>query len=285
MLGTPKSKLSRHVADLEQAIGTQLLLRNSRRLELTEAGAEFYNYATGVMEQARAAQLAMQNRTGAAAGTLRVSASVAVAELLLKMTLPSFLTTYPKVAVALQATNQNVDLIAERVDIAIRGMKADPPSSDLIQSAVCTIRWGLLANRAYLANHPIRELGDLAEADSLMYRGLETSVPSWTLYTDDGDEVHQPTKIRMQTENLTVLKQVALSGMGVCELPLYVCRDELASGALQQVLPLYRPRFGRLALMYPSRRGMTLAARSFAEHFQSSIHQVLRPGEVVDLRK
>lgn len=282
VLGMPKSKVSRHVAELEESLGTQLLLRNSRKLELTDSGAEFYGYCVTMMEQARTAQLAMQNRTGSVAGTLRISVTVAVADLLLKDTLPAFLTTYPKVTVALQATNREVDLIGERVDIAVRGMKAAPPASDIVQSAVCTIRWGLMANRAYLANVPVRTLEDLERADALMYQSIDANAPGWTLYRDNGDELFQRARVRLQSDNLTVLKSVALSGMGICELPLYACRDEIAAGTLQQVLPEFRPRFGRLALLFPSRRGMTPAARSFAEHLRSVIPTLLRSRELVD---
>jgi len=282
VLGIPKSKVSRHIAELEESLGTQLLLRNSRKLELTDAGAEFFGYCVGMMEQARTAQLAMQNRTGSVSGTLRISATVAAADLLLRDMLPPFLTKYPRVAVALQATNRAVDLIAERVDIAIRGMRADPPSSDIVQSAVCTIRWGLMANRAYLANVPVRTVHDLENADALMYQGIDAAAAGWTLHSDTGEESFHRTRVRLQSDNLAVVKHMALSGMGICELPLYACREEMAAGTLQQVLPDFRPRFGRLALLFPSRRGMTPAARSFAEHLRSEIPRLLRARELVD---
>src|SRR5437016_2378122 len=83
-------------------LGTRLLQRNSRKLELTEAGSEFHGFCLSMMEQARAAQLAMQHRVGAIAGKLRVSVTVAVADLLLTKVMPSFLSKHPQVSVALQ---------------------------------------------------------------------------------------------------------------------------------------------------------------------------------------
>ena len=68
-LGVPKSRVSRHVAELEESLGTRLLQRNSRKLELTEAGSEFYGYCVSMMQQARAAHMAMQHRVGAVAGS------------------------------------------------------------------------------------------------------------------------------------------------------------------------------------------------------------------------
>src|ERR1700757_1314320 len=116
-LGVPKSRVSRHVAELEESLGTRLLQRNSRKLELTEAGSEFYGYCVSMMEKARAAQLAMKHRVGAAGGGRpRVSWTGAVADLLLTKVVPSFLSKYPQVSLALQATNREVDLIDERID-------------------------------------------------------------------------------------------------------------------------------------------------------------------------
>jgi DNA-binding transcriptional LysR family regulator len=147
VLGVPKSRVSRHIAELEESLGARLLQRNSRKLELTEAGSEFYGYCVSMMEQARAAHIAMQHRVGAVAGKLRVSVTVAVADLLLTKVMPAFLSKYPQLSVALQATNREVDLIDERIDVAVRGMKADPIASDIVQTRICTIRWDCLRVR------------------------------------------------------------------------------------------------------------------------------------------
>ena len=281
-LGVPKSRVSRQVSELEASLGTRLLQRNSRKLVLTEVGSEFYGHCVALLDQARSAHLAMQNRVGAVTGTLRISVTLAVADLLLTQALPSFLSAYPQVKVAVQATNRAVNLIDERIDIAVRGMKADPESSDLVQSRICAVRWGLFASPAYLKKAPIRSVEDLAQVDSLMYRPLDETDPHWTLYKSDDTETLQPTNVHLQSDNFAVIKSVALANAGVCELPLYACRDEIETGALVHVLPEYRPRFGRLVLLFPSRRGMTPAARRFADHLRSTLLALLRPNEVLE---
>jgi DNA-binding transcriptional LysR family regulator len=280
-LGVPKSRVSRHVAELEESLGTRLLQRNSRKLELTEAGSEFYGYCVSMMQQARAAHMAMQHRVGAVAGKLRVSVTGAAADLLFTKVVPAFLSKHPQVSVVLQATNREVDLIDERIDVAVRGMKADPVASDIIQSRICTIRWGLLASPAYLSTRPVQAIEDLADADALMYRTLDTVDQAWKMYDEADTESLQQTKMRLQSDNLAVLKAAALAGLGICELPLYACREELAARALVHVLPVLRPRFGRLAVLFPSRRGLTPAARSFADFLKSSLLSLLTPGELV----
>jgi DNA-binding transcriptional LysR family regulator len=281
-LGVPKSRVSRHIAELEDSLGTRLLQRNSRKLELTEAGSEFFGYCVSMMEQARAAHVAMQHRVGSVAGKLRVSVTVAVADLLLSKVMPGFLSRYPQLSVALQATNREVDLIDERIDVAVRGMKANPAASDIVQTRICTIRWGLLASPAYLCARPIDAVDHLADADALMYQMLDSVDPAWQLYDESDAETSQSTRVRLQSDNLSVLKGAALSGLGVCELPLYACRDEMAAGTLKQVLPDLRPRFGRLALLFPSRRGVTPAARTFGDHLKTSLLSLLSPSELVE---
>jgi DNA-binding transcriptional LysR family regulator len=278
-LGVPKSRVSRLVSDLEASLGMRLLQRNSRKVVLTEAGSEFYGHCIAMLEQARLAHIAMQHRAGAVTGTLRISVSVAVADLLLTKALPSFLSVHPQVKVAIQATNRTVDLIEERIDIAVRGMKAAPESSELVQSRICTVRWGLFASPAYLARMPVRTVEDLEHADALMYRAMDEADTGWTLYGADDGELRQRTNTRLQSDNLPVIKSAALAGAGIGELPLYACRDELANGTLVHMLPEYRPRFGRLVLLFPSRRGMTPAARRFADHLRSTIFSLLDPNE------
>lgn len=281
-LSVPKSRVSRLVSDLEASLGTRLLQRNSRKLVLTEAGSEFYGYCVAILEQAHLAHVAMQHRVGAVTGTLRISVSVAVADMLLTEALPSFVAMHPQVKIFVQATNRTVDLIQERIDIAVRGMKAAPESSELVQSRICTVRWGLFASPSYLARKLVRTVEDLEQVDALMYRALDESDTSWTLYGADDRELRQRTNVHLQSDNMAVIKSVALSGAGIGELPLYACRDELASGALAHVLPEFRPRFGRLVLLFPSRRGMTPTARRFADHLRSTLFSLLHPNERIE---
>ncbi len=281
-IGVPKSRLSRRIALLEEVVGTRLLQRNTRRLELTEAGREFYEHCVKLVEQAQAANLAMQNRATDAVGTTRMSVTVAVADWLLVEVLPRFLAAYPKVRIALQATNRFVDLLDEHVDIAVRGMKAEPESSEVVQTGFCTVRWGLFASSAYLASQGgISVPQDLSRSVALMYRTLDEVDPAWRL-TDLSNETqvhHVP--VRLQSDNLAVLKRAALEGLGVCELPYYACREELEAGTLVPVLPEWRPRHGRLAVLFPTRIGMTPAVRLLVAFLKAEIPPLLRRDEVV----
>ena len=282
-IGATKSRLSRRIALLEEAVGTRLLQRNTRRLELTDAGREFYEHCASVVEQARAANVAMQNRTTDVVGTITMSATVAVADWLLVEVLPKFMAQYPKVHIALQATNRFVDLLDEHVDVAVRGMTAEPASSEVVQTGFCTVRWGLFASPAYLESlGGISMPEDLSRSVALMYRGLDEYFPAWRLMDRSSEmQVHQ-VPVRLRSDNLAVLKRAALAGLGVCELPFYACRTELAAGTLGPVLPDLRPRHGRLAVLFPTRHGMTPAVRLLVEFLKAEIPPLLLRNEMVD---
>ena len=281
-IGVTKSRLSRRIALLEDVVGTRLLQRNTRRLELTEAGREFYEHCVKMVEQARAANLAMQNRATDAIGTIRMSVTVAVADWLLVEVLPRFIAAYPKVHIALQATNRFVDLLDEHVDIAVRGMKAEPDSSEVVQTGFCSVRWGLFASPAYLDSlGGISNPQELSRTEALIYRSLDEVDPDWHLIDPSNKVQVHHVPVRLQSDNLAVIKRAALAGLGIGELPLYACREELSAGTLQPVLPELRPRHGRLAILFPTRTGMTPAVRLLVEFLKAELPPLLLPHEMV----
>src|ERR1051325_4871915 len=119
-LGIPKSRLSKRIAQLEDRLGVRLLQRTTRRFVVTEVGERFYSHCRAVLEEARAAQDAVDELRTEPRGVVRVSCPNSLAQTIVAHVLPDFLAQYPKVQVRLQATNRRVDLIGEGVDVAIR---------------------------------------------------------------------------------------------------------------------------------------------------------------------
>ena len=120
-LGIPKSRLSRRVTLLEARLGTRLLQRSSRRLSLTDAGQALYAHCQVMLKEAEAGIAAVQQRTRPM-GKVRLSLPVGLSEMIAGTLLPRFLQCFPDVQVAVQATNRSVDLIAEQVDVVVRGV-------------------------------------------------------------------------------------------------------------------------------------------------------------------
>ena len=119
-LGIPKSRLSNRVARLEERLGVRLLQRSTRRFVITEVGERFLSHCRDMLEQARAAQAAVEELSAEPRGLVRVSSPIAMAPTVMAELIPEFLARYPKMQVRLLASDRRVDLIGEGFDIAIR---------------------------------------------------------------------------------------------------------------------------------------------------------------------
>lgn len=287
-LGIPKSRLSRRLTLLEERLGTRLLQRSSRRLSLTDAGQALYAHCQVMLKEAEAGIAAVQQRSTRPMGKVRLSLPVGLSEMIAGTLLPRFLQCFPDVQVAVLATNRSVDLIAEQVDVVVRGvgtaLRLD--TSSLVQACVCTVPWSLVCSPAYLAKiGPPDSLGDLEQANLLLYTPNDEGSAELRL-TDEQGEVHALSMaIRLQSDNLGVLRQAALSDLGLCGLPGYLCADDLASGRLVSVLPGWRPMAGHLVVLFPSRRGLAPAARSLVDFLKTELPVLMagKPAHPQDL--
>lgn len=150
-LGLSKSLVSERVAALEARLGTRLLARTTRRVALTEAGAAFLERARRVLEEAEAAEAAVQALHGEPRGRLRVATTVGLAADELAPLLPAFHARHPEVEVELLADDRVVDLVAERIDVALRAVLPANPAQ--VARRLAPIRYAMAAAPAYLARH------------------------------------------------------------------------------------------------------------------------------------
>jgi DNA-binding transcriptional LysR family regulator len=134
-LGVPKSRLSKRVAQLEERLGVRLLQRTTRRFVVTEVGERFYTHCRAVLEEAQAAQDAVDELRAEPRGVVRLSCPVSLAQTVLAHILPDLLAQYPKMQVRLLSNDRRVDLIGEGYDLAIRvRTKLDTDANLVIRS-------------------------------------------------------------------------------------------------------------------------------------------------------
>ncbi|GAB3625988.1 LysR family transcriptional regulator [Pandoraea terrae] len=275
-LGVSKSRISRRITDLEANLGVRLLQRTSRRLSLTDAGQALYEHCRAMISEAQAGEEAVRRRTAEPTGLVRVSMPVAVTDIVLAKLLPRFMLRYPKVRLAIQASNRQVDLVEENVDVVVRGMGFEVESSSLVQAPLCTARWGLVASPVYLAQSGVIDRPDaLPHGDLLIYASINEPVTALRLIGASGDVAARTIQPRLQSDNIAALKEAALAGMGVASLPLYACASEIGMGTLCVVLPEWRPKEGRLAVLFPTRRGMMPAVRALVDFLKEELPPLL----------
>lgn len=274
-LGIPKSRLSRHVARLEERLDVVLIQRTTRQSRITELGEVFYQHAKAAVDEAELAETALKRKKNAVAGNVSLSCSVGLAQFALKELLVRFMTDNPLVSVSQQVTNENVDLVATGVDLSIRGHKDPLPDSTLVQRELAIVEWNLFASPDYLAaGSPIGSPADIS-AHHLLAVGWRGSSNLLRLQHQSGAEESIETRPRLNSEDMTTLKEAACSGLGVVALPAYTCRRELASGELVRVLPEWHAGEARLSLLMPRRRGSRAPVLALQSFLQSELARSL----------
>ena len=276
VLGVSKSHISRRITDLEANLGARLLQRTSRRLSLTDAGEELYEHCRAMISEARAGEEAVRRRTVEPTGLVRVSMPVVLTDVVLAELLPRFMMRYPKVRLAIHASNRQVDLVEENVDVVVRGVGFEVESSSLIQASLCTARWGLVASPAHLAQTgAIDGPNGLPRNDLLVYASINEPVTALRLTRATGEVAAPAIQPRLQSDNIATLKEAALAGIGIAILPLYACTREIQTGSLCVVLPEWRPKEGRLVVLFPTRRGMMPAIRALVDFLKAELPPLL----------
>lgn len=250
-LGIPKSKLSRRVAQLEKRLGARLIERTSRRFRVTEIGRSFHERCRSALAEVANAEALVAAVRAEPSGTVRFSCPTAMTELIALM-LPDFLRRYPRIKASLVATDRAVDLIEDRIDVALRVRLNVNPDPGLMKRTLAKSRRVLVASPA-LANavSDPQNLQLLAQLPTLS-SAIASSV-TWELEGPQGrvDKVtHEP---RVACEDLQALREAALAGLGVAFLPDHACAEALLHGRLVRLFPEWHSREGIIHLVFAAR--------------------------------
>ncbi|MDE2307765.1 MAG: LysR family transcriptional regulator [Xanthomonadaceae bacterium] len=264
-LGVPKSRLSKRVAQLEDRLGVRLLQRTTRRFVVTEVGERFYAHCRAVLEEARAAQDAVDELRAEPRGVVRLSCPVSLAQTVLAHVLPDFLALYPKMQVRVLASNRRVDVIGEGYDLAIRVRTRLDEDGNLVMRTFGQSRTLLVASPELLhARGRPANPEELAKLPALSMREHE-GAQVWELIGADGGQVNVEVSTRLISGDFAVLLESARRGMGVALLPEFVCAPAIARGELEVVLPDWSVPEGTMHFVYPSRRGMLPGVRALVD--------------------
>jgi DNA-binding transcriptional LysR family regulator len=264
-LGVPKSRLSKRVAQLEERLGVRLLQRTTRRFVVTEVGERFYAHCRAVLEEAQAAQDAVDELRAEPRGVVRLSCPVSLTQTVLAHLLPDFLALYPKMQVRLLSSDRRVDVIGEGYDLAIRVRNKLDTDANLVVRGFGHSRTKLVASPTLLNGHGRPALPEeLAKLPALSMREHE-GTQTWELIGADGAQVNVEVQARLITGDFAVLLEAARRGMGVALLPEFVCAPAITAGDLEVVLPDWSMPEGAMHFVYPSRRGMLPGVRALVD--------------------
>ncbi|WP_176593779.1 LysR family transcriptional regulator [Sphingobium sp. EM0848] len=242
--GMATSSLTRQVDALEAHIGAVLLNRSTRSVTLTPAGEDYHLQAARIMADLDEANRGVSEREGRPRGQLRVSLPVAFARLHVAPFIPDFLAAYPGMELDLLMTDEAVNLVEHRIDVAIRLGSLE--ASTLIARRLAPHRRLLCASPAYLAERgePL-EPSDLARHNCLTF-SYASGNRTWR-FTKGGREELVRVRGSVRANHSETLREVALAGLGVLLMPSWLVGQDIAAGRLRPVLPEWEAHVGRLS--------------------------------------
>lgn len=257
-----RSAVSKHVADLENELGVQLLNRTTRRVGPTENGQAYFERAVAILGDLDAADEAVVRLQSAPRGLLRVNAPMSFGTIKLGRALADFMARYPDLQIQLVLTDEQVDPVQEGLDVTLR--IAELESSSLIARKITGIDRVVCAAPDYLARrgtpaHP----SDLRAHDCLTYGYLSTG-NQWKLVGPDGEHWIQP-HWKMCANNAEVLRDAAVKGCGIAVLPVFIAAAELDRGELRAILSDYKPPPLAMYAVYHPTRHLALKVRLFID--------------------
>lgn len=248
-LGMTKAMVSQHLLKLERELGVTLILRSTRRMALTEAGAAFHADCVQLLEQAQSAIERIGDRRNTPTGTLRLTTSTDYGMAVIAPALADFHRLHLQLQVDLVINDQISDLIAERFDLAIRiGWLRD---SSLRAARLGSFRQLVMATPGYVAEHGLpRRPEDLATHPWIAMSALMAPL-RWTFTRGSGTRRVVRMTQAMQANNAAAIRALVLNGAGISVLPDYLVQDDIQSGRLQVLLAQYRLPEGGIHAVYP----------------------------------
>ena len=273
LAGCDPSVVSRSIASLETELGVRLFQRTTRRLELTEAGEGYLRRIEPLVDELLVARDEALGLVGRARGRLRVTASSAYGQTVIAPLLRSFREEFPNVELELVLTDALVDLVSERVDVALR--LGPRPAGDWVAARLAPTVMRVVANPEYLRSTPaIAGPQEIVGHTCLI--GILQSRATWTFRRPDQEETISVVGA-IATSNTLVLKRCALDGLGVAVLADWLVDEEVAAGRLKIVLPGWEVAVNGFDagawIVYPSRSFLPVKTRAFIDHLKKHVRR------------
>lgn len=230
-LGISPAMMSKRIARLEARLGVQLLRRTTRRIALTDAGAQLHHDISAILKAVQDAEDRARRTRRIASGPLRVSAPTSFGRLHIAPHLAGFLARYPEVELQFDLSDSYVDLLAEQVDVAVRITDQVPPG--LTAHHLLANHRILCASPAYVAAHGAP--ATLAELQRHRLIAADGQSP-WRL-TSKRTQRAVDVKSIVRTNSSEIVRELVLAGAGIGLRSLWDVEDFLASGQLLAILP------------------------------------------------
>lgn len=261
-LGMTPSTVSKHIGALEDRLGARLVNRTTRRISITENGLGFYDHCVNVLQELESAQTEIQELTHEAKGLLRITGPNVLTTRHISPHLPEFLRRYPQMRLDLMLTSRTIDMVEEGVDLSIR--LASEVNPQLYSEVLAPNRRVFCAAPEYLEKHGIPKTpDDLLQHNCLMARTVNL-LNTWTF--KEGSRLRSLRIAgNMVANNVDVLRDALVGGIGIANVGTFVVGDDLKSGRLVPILQDFTVQNSWFFAVVPHRRHVPLKSRVFID--------------------
>lgn len=275
-LGLPKASVSNAVQQLESQLGTQLLHRTTRRVQLTPDGQLFYERSKHLLAEVDELAGLFQSDDASIKGVIRVDMSTPMARNLVIPQLPEFLARYPNVQVELSSTDRRVDLIAEGYDCVVRtGELAD---SGLVSRPLGQMIQTNFVSPGYIAKHGEPRTLEELERHWLIHYHVDAGARFDAFEYWDGQTCRNiPMKSRISVNNTDAYCSACVAGLGIMQAPMLGARSLVYEGKLVEILKDFRAPPIPVSLLYPHKRNLSKRVRIFMDWLSDLIRRELTP--------
>ena len=274
-LGMPNSTVSSKISSLEKRLGTTLITRTTRRLNITPAGLTYFKKCLQGLEEIKAGEDEIAASQGEPQGLLRITAPVELGGSILPSIICDFKNKYPKVNIEVILTDRRVELLTEGVDLAIRA--GELKDSTLIGKKLGQSSFLPFASPKYLKQHgEPSHPRDLKNYQCLHFTPLGSE--TWKLVGPKGSlNVSVPGQIIIN--DLTMVKALTVAGTGISLLPSFFCSQEATSGKLVRILPGWQTAPSPVHFVYPAQKFVSSKLSAFINLATDPVKQMLFEGK------
>ena len=253
-LDQPKSKLSRRIAQLEERLGVRLIQRTTRQFAVTEVGQTFYQHCKAMLIEAEAAQQAVETLRAEPRGSVRITCPVTLLHVHIGPMLARFMARYPGVTL-------HLDVVGEGIDVAIRVRPRPIEDSDLVMRVLADRGHRLVASPDLISRLGRPQAPSELSAWPGLSLGANKHQHKWQLTGPGGARAEVYFTPRMVTTDMLALREAAMAGVGVVQLPLLMVRDQLASGEV-------------IHAVFASRRGLLPSVRALVDYLSEEYQRM-----------
>lgn len=270
-LGVTPATVSKQIASLEKKAGCLLINRTTRQLAATEAGQLLYAKAKHILDELESVEAELSDMQNIPTGLLRVTAPAVFAAHLIGPELPKFMKLHPRLSIQLVLALEKIDLVHERIDIAIRITSSPDPSS--IALPLSANRRAFVASPEYLERYGTPKTAYDLQSHNCLIGGRDGSTDVWPIQV--GRNIER-VKVRgnLMAPNGDILLSAAIGGLGISMLPWWLARKHIESGELIEVMQNMAISTMKIYAVLPHWRYVPTKVKCFVDYFRAHLDSI-----------